>query len=186
MYRRWLWPAAALPGVLWLVLLFVVPFYAVLGVALGTVDPILFQPVPIWNPLEWNVGWLTEVLGRLAPGGIWFDVGVRTIVYVLISLALCLLIGYPVAYFTARHAGRWKALILILIILPLWISYMMRMLAWVNLLQEDGYVNDFLMFTHVLSQPRDWLGGGPPSRCFPPLFRLIPTPIPPPLPAPRP
>ena len=84
MYRRGLWPALALPGVLWLVLLFIVPFYAVLGVALGTVDPVLFQPVPIWNPLNWNVGWLTEVLGRLAPGGIWFDVEVRTIVYVLI------------------------------------------------------------------------------------------------------
>ena len=159
MYRRWLWPASALPGVLWLVLLFIVPFYAVLAVALGTVDPILFQPVPTWNPLEWNVGWLNEVLIRLAPGGIWFDVGIRTIVYVVVALALCLLIGYPVAYFTARHAGRWKGLILILIILPLWISYMMRMLAWVNLLQEDGWVNEFLMFTHVLSEPRDWLGG---------------------------
>ena len=68
-------PASRFPGVLWLIVLFVVPFYAVLGVAFGTVDPILFQPVPIWNPLEWNVGWLTEVLNRLAPGGIWFDVG---------------------------------------------------------------------------------------------------------------
>ena len=68
MYRRWLWPGFAFPGVLWLILLFVVPFYAVLGVAFGTVDPILFQPVPIWNPLEWNVGWLTEVFNRLAPG----------------------------------------------------------------------------------------------------------------------
>jgi putrescine transport system permease protein len=158
-YRRWLWPSFSFPGVLWLIVLFVVPFYAVLGVALGTVDPILFQPVPVWNPLEWNVGWIQEVLNRLAPGGIWFDVGIRTIVYVTVSLALCLLIGYPVAYYTARHAGRWKGVILILIILPLWISYMMRMLAWVNLLQADGYVNRFLMFTHVLSQPRDWLGG---------------------------
>jgi len=158
-YPRWLWRSLALPGIAWLIILFVVPFYAVLGVALGTVDPILFQPVPIWNPLEWNVGWIQEALTRLAPGGIWFDVGVRTIVYVLISLALCLLIGYPVAYYTARHAGRWKGLILILIILPLWISYMMRMLAWVNLLQADGYVNRFLVFTHVLNQPRDWLGG---------------------------
>ena len=87
MYRRWLWPGLALPGVLWLVLLFVVPFYAVLGVALGKVDPILFQPVPIWNPLQWNVGWLSEVFGRLAPGGIWFDVEIRTIVYVLVGLA---------------------------------------------------------------------------------------------------
>ncbi len=159
MYRRWLWPSFSFPGVLWLIVLFVVPFYAVLGVALGTVDPILFQPVPVWNPLEWNVGWIQEVLNRLAPGGIWFDVGIRTIVYVTVSLVLCLLIGYPVAYYTARHAGRWKGVILILIILPLWISYMMRMLAWVNLLQADGYVNRFLMFTHVLSQPRDWLGG---------------------------
>ena len=159
MYRRWLWPSFSFPGVLWLVVLFVVPFYAVLGVAFGTVDPILFQPVPIWNPLNWNTGWIIEVVHRLSPGGIWFDVGIRTIVYVAVSLALCLLIGYPVAYYTARHAGRWKGVILILIILPLWISYMMRMLAWVNLLQTDGYVNRFLMFTHVLSQPRDWLGG---------------------------
>ena len=66
MYRRGLWPSLAFPGVLWLVLLFVVPFYAVLGVAFGTVDPVLFQPVPIWNPLEWNVGWLSEVFTRLA------------------------------------------------------------------------------------------------------------------------
>ena len=140
-------------------------------------DPILFQPVPIWNPLEWNVGWLKEVLKRLAPGGIWFDVGIRTIVYVALSLALCLLIGYPVAYYTARHAGRWKGLILILIILPLWISYMMRMLAWVNLLQADGYINRFLMFTHVLSQPRDWLGEFVDGHLRPRL-RLHPVPDP--------
>ena len=159
MYRRWLWPTLALPGVVWLILLFIVPFYAVLGVAFGSVDPVLFQPVPIWNPLAWNVGWISEVLGRLAPGGIWFDVEIRTLVYVLVSLALCLLIGYPVAYYTARHAGRWKGVVLILIILPLWISYMMRMLAWVNLLQLNGWVNNFLTATHVLSQPRDWLGG---------------------------
>jgi putrescine transport system permease protein len=158
-YRRWLWPGFAFPGTLWLILLFVVPFYAVVGVAFGTVDPILFQPVPIWNPLQWNIGWVHEVVGRLSPGGIWFDVGIRTIVYVAVSLALCLLIGYPVAYYTARHAGRWKGVILVLIVLPLWISYMMRMLAWVNLLQSDGYVNRFLVFTHVLTRPQDWLGG---------------------------
>ena len=69
MYRRWLWPGFALPGVVWLIVLFVVPFYTVVAVALGTVDPILFQPVPIWNPLEWNVGWLNEVVHRLGPGG---------------------------------------------------------------------------------------------------------------------
>jgi putrescine transport system permease protein len=64
--------------------------------------------------------------------------------------------------------------ILILLILPLWISYMMRMLAWVNLLQEDGYVNDFLTFTHVLSQPRDWLGGSASTVIFALVYGYIP------------
>jgi spermidine/putrescine transport system permease protein len=158
-YRRWLWPGFALPGIVWLIVLFLVPFYAVVAVAFGTVDPILLQPVPVWNPLEWNVGWILEVLERLAPGGSFFGVAIRTIVYVAIALALSLLIGYPVAYYIARHAGRTKSLLLILLIAPLWINYLMRMLAWVNLLAPDGYVNRFLMFTHVLAEPRDWLGG---------------------------
>jgi spermidine/putrescine transport system permease protein len=158
-YRRWLWPGFALPGIVWLIILFVVPFYAVVAVAFGTVDPILLRPVPVWNPLEWNVGWITEVLERLAPSGEWFGVGVRTIVYVAVALALSLLIGYPVAYYIARHAGRTKTLLLILLIAPLWINYLMRMLAWVNLLAPDGYVNRVLVFTHVLAEPRDWLGG---------------------------
>jgi spermidine/putrescine transport system permease protein len=158
-YRRWLWPGFAFPGVVWLIVLFLVPFYAVVAVAFGTVDPVLLQPVPVWNPLEWNVGWIVEVLERLAPGGTWFAVAVRTIAYVGIALVLSLLIGYPVAYYIARHAGRAKSLLLILLIAPLWINYLMRMLAWVNLLAPDGYVNRFLMFTHVLAEPRDWLGG---------------------------
>jgi spermidine/putrescine transport system permease protein len=173
-YRRWLWPGFAFPGTLWLILLFVVPFYAVVGVAFGTVDPILLQPVPIWNPLNWNVGWLNEVLQRLAPGGIWFDVGIRTIVYVALSLALCLLIGYPVAYYTARHAGRLKGLILILIILPLWISYMMRMLAWVNLLEGDGMVNRALRAAHVIQQPVAWLAGRPSTVVFGLVYGYVP------------
>ena len=158
MYRRWLWPGFALPGIVWLIVLFVVPFYAVMAVAFGTVD-LLSQPVPIWNPLEWNVGWVLEVLDRLAPGGTFWGVALRTIEYVALAVGLSLLIGYPVAYYIARHAGRTKSLLLILVIAPLWISYLMRMLAWVNLLAPDGYVNRFLMFINVLGEPRDWLGG---------------------------
>jgi putrescine transport system permease protein len=158
-YRRWLWPGFAFPGVLWLILLFAVPFYAVVAVAFGSVDPIFGQPVPLWNPLEWNVGWISEVLDRISPGGNLFGVAIRTLEYVAIALGLSIAIGYPVAYYIARHAGRMKNILLVLIILPLWISYLMRMLAWVNLLALDGYVNRFLTFTHVLSQPRDWLGG---------------------------
>ena len=71
---------------------------------------------------------------------------------------LCLLIGYPAAYFVARFAGRRKALFLVLLIAPFWISYMMRMLAWIGLLQTNGYLNKFL---GAIGLPNDinWLGG---------------------------
>ncbi len=159
MYPRWLWPGFAFPGVVWLILLFVVPFYAVIGVAFGTVDPTLFSPIPIWNPVDWNVGWVIDALHRLEPGGDLWGVFVRTCLYVAESLALCLLIGYPVAYYIARHASRTKNILLILLILPFWISYLMRMLAWVNLLAVDGYVNRFLEYVHIINQPYGWLDG---------------------------
>jgi putrescine transport system permease protein len=159
MYPRWLWQGFSLPGIVWLVLLFIVPFYAVTAVAFGSVDPTLFTPIPIWNPLEWNAGWVGDALTRLEPGNDLWGVFVRTCEYVGVSLVLSLLIGYPVAYYIARHASRTKSLLLILLILPLWISYLMRMLAWVNLLAPDGYVNRFLEFTNVINQPYGFLDG---------------------------
>jgi len=83
----------------------------------------------------------------------------RTSVYVGVASTLCLLIGYPVAYYLARHAGRWRGLLLGLIVAPFWINYLMRMMAWQNLLAVDGYVNRFLMFINALDAPRAWLVG---------------------------
>ncbi|HSJ44242.1 MAG TPA: ABC transporter permease [Euzebyales bacterium] len=77
----------------------------------------------------------------------------------MIASALCIAIGYPVAYFIARRAGRWKVALLVLLILPFWINYIMRMLAWVNLLSVDGLANQALVGLGVLSAPQDWLAG---------------------------
>jgi len=84
---------------------------------------------------------------------------IRTIIYVAIASLLSLVIAYPAAYFVARFAGRRKGVFLILLIAPFWISYMMRMLAWVDLLQINGYVNKTLSALHLISQPINWLGG---------------------------
>jgi ABC-type spermidine/putrescine transport system permease subunit I len=168
MYPRWLWPLFALPGVVWLLILFLLPFYAVVGVAFGSVDPIFQTALPAWNPLQWNTGWVSQVLSELTPGGVYWTVFLRTTEYVGLSLAGCVLIGYPVAYYISRHATRTKSLLLILLILPFWISYLMRMLAWVNLLSPDGYGTRFLDFTHisalllnlhVINDPHNYLSG---------------------------
>ena len=131
----------AAPGVVWLVLLFLVPFYAILAVAFGDLDPIFGNAVPVWSPFGWDFTLFTEIVERVF-GGELGQVFIRTFVYVGLALTISFLIGYPVAYFVSRHAGRRRGLLLGLLLAPFWINYLMRMLAWVNLLQEDGYVND--------------------------------------------
>jgi putrescine transport system permease protein len=151
------WRLFAYPGVLWLCLFIVVPAYAVLAVAMGRIDALL-QPVPIWNPLDWNVGFLREAFTSIVPGGLYWPAVRNTLVFVASALALCFVIGYPVAYYIARHARRTKALLLALLVVPFWISYLMRMLAWIGLLAPDGYVNQALMDIGI-SHPPDWLNG---------------------------
>ena len=157
---RLFWIALAAPGMLWLVVLFIVPFYTMLAIAAGQLNVILRSPVPIWNPLAWSRGNLIVVLHEIFGSGAFVGpIIVRTLVYVAAASALSLLIGYPAAYFVARFAGRRKALFLILLIAPFWISYMMRMLAWVDLLQSNGYANRVLGLVHIA--PVNWLGGNP-------------------------
>jgi ABC-type spermidine/putrescine transport system permease subunit I len=156
--RRWLWPAFAGPGIAWLILLFLTPFYAILAVAMGRLDPIFNQAEPVWNPLEWDPSAFSDVFEDLLSGQL-SEIFLRTLLYVGTASFLCLVVGYPVAYYIARHAGRWKSLVLVLVIAPFWINYLMRMLAWVNLLETGGYVNDLLLSLNLLDAPRQWLVG---------------------------
>lgn len=153
---RWIWPAFAIPGVAWLVLLFLVPFYGVLAVAMGGLDPILLRPLPEWNPLRWDASAFGEVLADLFGGQLGVT-AIRTVIYVVIASALCLVIGYPVAYFVARSVQKRKALWLALLLAPFWINYLMRMLAWVNLLSPDGLVNR--VWEGIGLAPQEWLAG---------------------------
>jgi spermidine/putrescine transport system permease protein len=154
------WAGLSLPGLAWLAVFFVLPFYVILAVALGSVDPILQTPVPAWSPIDWDWSAFQFVLEGLVTGERVFGrVFVRTLVYVVIAVVLSLLIAYPVAYYVARHGGRWKGLLLVGLIAPFFISYLMRMLAWINLLQDDGWVNDVLLWVGILDAPRNWLDG---------------------------
>jgi spermidine/putrescine transport system permease protein len=161
-----IWPLLALPGTAWLTAFFLVAFYAVVCVGLGNVTE-LYQPVPHWNPLDWNVGYLLQGVSDVVPGGQTWPVVVRTLLYVVIAVALALAIGYPVAYYASRHAGRHRGLVLVLLVLPFWISYLMRMFAWTNLLDTGGYADRVLhalsidaLLTHLgLLDSGGWLGG---------------------------
>jgi spermidine/putrescine transport system permease protein len=154
--RRWVWPGLAFPGIGWLLLLFLVPFYAIFAVAMGRTDPIFNRPVPEWNPVYWDLTPFSRVIRDLF-GGQLGTIAVRTIVYVAVAAFLCLLIGYPVAYFVSRRSGRWRGLWLLAILAPFWINYLMRMMAWINLLSPGAQV-DRVYFLFGLDPP-SWLAG---------------------------
>ena len=160
--RRLYWPAFSAPGIVWLILLFILPLYVVLCLAFGALDPIFLSPTPTWNPLQWDSTEFQYVFSHIFGADGFFGPAIwRTLVFVVIASLGCLLISYPVAYYVARFGGRRKGLILALLIAPFWISYMMRMLAWVNLLQIDGWVNKALSLGGVFNVQIAWLDGRP-------------------------
>src|SRR5262245_43725959 len=146
-YPRWYWPSFSAPAVVWLFGLFVLPFYVTISVAMGTVD-LFLNAQPVFVPWQWDLTGFKATIGKIfgvfGEQALYAPAFIRTIIYVAIATCACLLIGYPVAYYTARYGGKRRTLLLILLIAPFWVSYLMRMLAWTSLLAPDGFVNDFL------------------------------------------
>jgi spermidine/putrescine transport system permease protein len=172
MSGRSYWRGFALPGVAWLLLFVVIPAYGVLAIALGRVN-FLFQPVPAWSPLHWNGGYVSKAFSGALPGGEYWPAVRNTLVYVTASLALCFAIGYPVAYYVARHAKRTKTLLIVLLVIPFWVSYLLRMLAWIGLLSTDGYVNKILGDIGITNAP-NWLNGNAYSVILALVYGYIP------------
>lgn len=172
---RLLWPVLGMPAIAWMAVFFLIPLYVVLCVAFGKVDPVFRSAIPVWNPLEWSFTQLAIVVDRLVgPDNFYLPPVLRTIAYVVIAVAACLLIAFPVAWFTARHAGSHKALVLTLLVAPFWISYMMRMLAWVNLLQNDGWVNKVISLNGLLPTEQAWLSGRPTTVILGLIYGYVP------------
>jgi ABC-type spermidine/putrescine transport system permease subunit I len=156
-YPTGFWQRFAAPATLWLLVFFVTPFYVIVSVAFGTVDPVFRSPLPVYQPWWWTTSHVSEGLGKVF--GPFRETYVRTFLFVVVASAICLVIGYTVAYYVARFGGRRRTLFLVLLIAPFWISYLMRMLAWNSLLTEDGYVNDLITFAGLPAY--GWLEGKP-------------------------
>ena len=174
-FPRWFWPAFATPAALFLLVFFVFAFYVTLAVTFGGIDPILQTPDPQWNPARWNTDALAFTFSNITHSdGIYHASFLRTIAYVATATFLCLVIGYPFAYFIARHAGRWRGLFLALFLAPFWISYMLRMTAWIGLLEDDGLVNRALQGLGLTSAPIGFLDGKASTLIFGLVYGYVP------------
>jgi ABC-type spermidine/putrescine transport system permease subunit I len=174
-FPRWFWPAFAAPAVAFLAVFFVFAFYTTLAVTFGGIDPILQTPAPAWNPARWDLTVLSFTISNITHSdGVYHGAFIRTFVFVATATALCLLVGYPFAYLLARHAGRWRGVLIALFLAPFWISYMLRMSAWIGLLEDDGLVNRALLSLGLVNDPIGFLDGRPATLVFGLVYGYVP------------
>lgn len=124
------WARFLAPGGVWLLFFFAVPLGIAVAVSFGSVDD-LGNPVYGWNPQNY-----ADVFDPLfAP------VLVRSVGFAAATVALCVLIGYPVAYYIARYGGRYKNVLIVMVVLPFFVNYLVRTYAWVTILADEGLAN---------------------------------------------
>ena len=141
---------------LWLLVFFLLPFLIVLKISLA--EPLLARPPygPLWEYLEG--GYLQIQLhfsnySRLWEDPLYLVAYLHSIKIAALSTFICLLIGYPMAYGIAQTRGGMRNLLLILIILPFWTSFLIRVYAWIGILKGNGLLNQFLLWLGIIEEP---------------------------------
>ncbi|MBZ6107133.1 ABC transporter permease [Streptomyces olivaceus] len=142
---RWTPYWLLLPGVLWLIVFFAAPmiYQASTSVQTGSLEE--------GYKVTWHFATYWDALSEYWPQFL------RSVAYAASATVLCLLLGYPLAYLIAFRAGRWRNLIMILVIAPFFTSFLIRTLAWKTILADGGPVVDVLNTLHVLDAT-GWLG----------------------------
>jgi len=140
-------PVFILPGVVWLAVFFLLPLVIILVVSLASTDAkghLVFDHLDLHN---YTTALRPEYLSAFA----------NSLRYSLITTVLSLLIGYPIAYWISRYGGRRKTLLLILVMLPFWTSYLIRTYAWMIILRDNGVLNSILQGIGLTSDPIPFL-----------------------------
>jgi len=141
---------------LWLGLFFLLPFVIVLGISLA--EPALAQPpyTALWEWVEGGV--LTIRLSFLNyllvfTDDLYLAALLGSLWIALVCTLLCLLIGYPMAYAIATAPERARVALLMLVVLPFWTSFLIRVYAWMGILKTNGLLNNFLQWLGIIDQP---------------------------------
>ncbi|GAP34686.1 ABC transporter permease subunit [Piscinibacter sakaiensis] len=159
--RWWSWLAGrgaviALPYA-WLLVFFLLPFLIVFKISISEMENVSFKDLLVWSD---GVLQLTVKLSNylfILQDDLYFRTYVASVKYAAVTTAICLAIGYPFAYFMARAPKAWQPALLMLVMLPFWTSFLLRVYAWKGLLSEGGWVAEILT---ALGVDRLLLAGG--------------------------
>jgi spermidine/putrescine transport system permease protein len=130
------------PVTIWLGLFFLVPLLFILAYSFGT-SGVYGEMTLGFNP--------SNYLRVFDP--LYLEIVGRTFIIALLNTLLCLLLGYPLAYFIAFKGGRWKNTLILLVMIPFWTSLLLRAYAWVIILSGNGIANRILHFLHITDEP---------------------------------
>ena len=138
---------------LWFIMLALAPLMIVLKISLSEM-----QSTSVSNMIDWTQGWPTIKLNFanylfLASDSLYIQTYISSIQYAFITTIICLTIGYPFAYFMARSPKHLQPMLLMLIMLPFWTSFLLRIYAWKTLLVSNGVINNVLMSLHMIDAP---------------------------------
>ena len=156
--------AAILVPYLWLIAFFLVPFLIVLKISFSQTT--IAQPpyTPLFDIAagceglkEFFAGLSLENYRTLFSDSLYAWSYLKSLQVAAISTGILLLIAYPVAYALARVPRRWQGVLVLLVILPFWTSFLIRVYAWVNILQHDGLLNQALISLRIIDAPVTWL-----------------------------
>ncbi|WP_299501269.1 ABC transporter permease subunit [uncultured Roseobacter sp.] len=139
----------------WLLALFLVPFVIVFKISLSDIA----LAIPPYTPtLDEGFGPFFAALdfenfAFLASDDLYWKAYISSLRIALISTILTLLVGYPIAYAMARAPEEWRPTLMMLVILPFWTSFLIRVYAWMGILSQEGFLNQFLLWTGLISAP---------------------------------
>jgi putrescine transport system permease protein len=154
----------AIASYLWMVLFFLVPFGFVLKISLS--QTAIAQPpyLPVFDLTAGGAALKSAIealsidnFHLLVSDNLYVLSYLRSLVVAVASTAILLGIGYPIAYGMARLPQRWQPVAMMLVIVPFWTSFLIRIYAWINILQHDGLLNQILLKLHLVSAPVVWL-----------------------------
>ncbi len=137
---------------LWLGVFFLAPFAIILKISLA--DPVIAQPP--FTPFIDDAGDVSVTLDSyrfLLTDKLYAITYLRSVLLAAVATVLCLALGFPMAYGIARAAPATRSLLLVLVVVPFWISFLLRVYAWMGLLNNYGVANNFLMWLGVIDQP---------------------------------
>ncbi|MGB5448434.1 MAG: ABC transporter permease subunit [Woeseiaceae bacterium] len=149
--QLWRHVAVAVPY-LWLLVFFLAPFAIILKISLA--DPIIAQP-PFTSTFDEGGQLLASAdnFKFLLTDKLYAITYLRSIVMAGMATLLCLALGFPMAYGIARASASTRNLLLLLIVLPFWISFLLRVYAWMGLMNNYGVINNLMMWLGVIEQP---------------------------------